>query len=75
VVDVNVGFAEPGGRSCQLAGPVWKLDLGNLPFGVCQALAIQDRLGCGSSESDCVLKNEHREKNRLTSLAPQACLP
>ena len=32
-------------------------------------------LGCGSSESDCVLKNEHREKNRLISPAPQACLP
>jgi len=37
--------------------------------------SLQQTHACGSSESDCVLKNEHREKNRLTSPAPQACLP
>ncbi|HEY6305172.1 MAG TPA: YncE family protein, partial [Candidatus Angelobacter sp.] len=31
--------------------------------------------GCGSSESDCVLKNEHGEKDGAISSAPRACLP
>lgn len=45
VVDINVGFAQSGCRSCQLARLVWKFDLSDICFCVAQALVIQNFFG------------------------------
>src|SRR5580704_11757832 len=67
IVNVDIGVAKLRGGACQLARPVWKLDLNDLTFCVGYSFAVQDRTSGRRFVHDEAHKDRFLRRNRLKS--------